>query len=44
MKKIMVVDDERMIEEMMERTLAKSGYEHVSFEDPVKALTYFRAT
>jgi DNA-binding NtrC family response regulator len=41
LKKIMVVDDERAVAEIMEQTLEKSGYDHVSFDDPLQALRYF---
>jgi CheY-like chemotaxis protein len=38
---IVVVDDEKMMEEYIEELLQKRGYEHKSFDDPAKALDYF---
>lgn len=39
---ILVVDDETMIEEMIEELVEEHGCPHVSFNDPRKALGYFR--
>ena len=38
---VMVVDDEREIENMLGRQLQRGGYDHVSFHDPRKALEFF---
>lgn len=42
LKKILVVDDERFLEELVELQLQKNGYEHVSFNKPKKALAFFK--
>ena len=38
---VMVVDDEREIENMLGRQLQRGGYDHVSFHDPRKAIEFF---
>lgn len=40
-KRVMVVDDEKMIEEMFQERLEKWGFDHVSFNNAEKALSYF---
>lgn len=39
---ILVVDDEEMIEEMIEGLVEEHGCPHVSFNDPRKALEYYK--
>jgi DNA-binding NtrC family response regulator len=39
---ILVVDDEEAIEEMVEELVEEHGCPHVSFNDPRKALEYYR--
>jgi two-component system cell cycle sensor histidine kinase/response regulator CckA len=39
---IMVVDDEEIVKKMIEWMLQKRGFAHVSFNDPLKALGYFK--
>ena len=39
---VLVVDDEEMMEEMIERMVYKHGCAHISFDDPLNALRYFR--
>jgi FixJ family two-component response regulator len=39
---VMVVDDDEMMEEMMERMVHKYGCAHVSFDGPLTALRYFK--
>ncbi len=39
---VMVVDDEEMMEEMIEGMVQKHGCAHVSFDDPLSALRYFK--
>jgi DNA-binding NtrC family response regulator len=39
--RVMVVDDEPLVEEMMQEILHDYGYETASYNDPVEALSYF---
>jgi CheY-like chemotaxis protein len=39
--RVLVVDDEELVEEMLERILERLGYDHVSYNDPHKALAFF---
>jgi two-component system, cell cycle sensor histidine kinase and response regulator CckA len=39
---VLVVDDESVIGEMIGRMVERHGCQHVSFNDPVKALQYYR--
>ncbi len=41
-KRLLVLDDEQMIEQMIQVHLQRQGYEHVSFNDPIKAMAFFR--
>lgn len=40
---ILVVDDERAVEELVESFVQRAGYAHASFNDPIEALRYFKA-
>lgn len=37
---VLVVDDEKMMEEFIEELLQSRGYEHVSFTDPAEAIRF----
>ena len=39
---ILVIDDEKMIEEMIEELVEDQGCSHVSFTDPAKALQHYK--
>lgn len=39
-KRILVVDDEELIDEMLQQRLAKAGFQTASFIDPREALTF----
>ena len=39
---VMVVDDEEVIEKMIQTLVESHGCSHVSFNDPLKALQYYR--
>ncbi len=41
-KRILVVDDDPIYEEMIDLQLEQSGYEHLSFGTPLQAMAFFR--
>ncbi len=41
-KRILVVDDDPLFEELIQGQLKQAGYEHLSFETPLQALAFFR--
>ncbi len=41
-KRILVVDDDPVYEEIINIQLEQAGYEHLSFETPLQAMAFFR--